>query len=221
MCRAVTHTQTTVCDRQHPTPLPDIGVAPRRPPRFHPQVHRPHFLPDMVDGQLIAGGYVAVPVMNLAGVTAALNFSVVGTGDKDVPPEEAAGLKAPADHAIDGRDLEPLLRGEPQDERPLVWHMPHFWGVHGPGIQPYSAVRSGDLKLLFLQGDERLELYDVVADPGEEQDLAAERPEDVARLARVLAEELERRGAQGPVRRVGDAAPQPARGVLEVLGATR
>ena len=133
----------------------------------------------------------------------------------------AAGLEAPADHAIDGRDLEPLLRGEPQDERPLVWHMPHFWGVHGPGIQPYSAVRSGDLKLLFLQGDERLELYDVVADPGEEQDLAAERPEDVARLARVLAEELERRGAQGPVRRVGDAAPQPARGVLEVLGATR
>ena len=140
----------------------------------------------------------------------------------------AAGLQPPADHVVDGRDLAPLLadgetaqgetaQGEMTQERLLLWHMPHFWGVHGPGIQPYSAVRLGDLKLLFLQGDERLELYDVVRDPGEERDLAAERPQDLRRLAGVLAAELERRGAQPPLLRRGEAPAVPARGVLEVL----
>ncbi len=130
----------------------------------------------------------------------------------------AAGLEAPEGHAVDGRDLRPLLRGEsPGEARPLVWHMPHFWGVHGPGIQPYSAVRLGDLKLLFFQGAGRLELFDVVQDPGEEKDLAGERPEDLRRLAGLLAAELERRGAQPPLLRVGEAPAVPARGVLEVL----
>ncbi len=32
-------------------------------------------------------------------------------------------------------------------QRDLFWHQPHFWGVSGPGIWPFSAVRSGDWKL--------------------------------------------------------------------------
>jgi hypothetical protein len=56
-----------------------------------------------------------------------------------------------------------------------------------------------------------------VQDPGEEKDLAGERPEDLRRLAGVLAAELERRGAQPPLLRVGEAPAVPARGVLEVL----
>jgi arylsulfatase A-like enzyme len=76
--------------------------------------------------------------------------------------------------------------------------MPHFWGVHGPGIQPYSALRQGSLKLLFFQGDGRIELYDVAQDPGETQDLAPGRPADARRLAQLLAAELLRRKAQAP-----------------------
>jgi len=52
-----------------------------------------------------------------------------------------------------------------------------------------SAVRSGDLKLTVRLGQdgtdfetERLELYDLAADPGEVRDLSGERPQDVAQL---------------------------------------
>jgi arylsulfatase A-like enzyme/thioredoxin-like negative regulator of GroEL len=50
-------------------------------------------------------------------------------------------------------------------------------------LAPHRAVVSGPLKLIALP---RPELYDVVADPAETHDLAAERPQDVARLAGLL-----------------------------------
>jgi arylsulfatase A-like enzyme len=50
----------------------------------------------------------------------------------------------------------------------------------------YRSYRSGALKLVETSGGERL-LFDLAADPGEERDLAASRPEDVARLADELA----------------------------------
>ena len=39
-------------------------------------------------------------------------------------------------------------------ERPLYWHYPHFWGVAGPGIEPYSAIRVGQWKLIFYYSDQ-------------------------------------------------------------------
>ncbi|MAE45280.1 MAG: sulfatase [Planctomycetes bacterium] len=116
----------------------------------------------------------------------------------------AAGVSLPRDDGRDGVDLAALLSGEDlRREHPLLWHMPHFWGVNGPGIQPYSALRQGNLKLLFFQGDGRIELYDVSADPGEAQDLATERPQETQRLAQLLAAELQRRGAQAPLLKGG------------------
>jgi hypothetical protein len=48
-----------------------------------------------------------------------------------------------------GRDLRRVLSSAsmPADRRlasrPLLWHYPHFWGVNGPGIEPFSALRVG------------------------------------------------------------------------------
>lgn len=91
----------------------------------------------------------------------------------------------------DGVDLGPLLRdGTAPDRASLHWDCGFQW-----------AVRSGDLKLRWVDGGSaevrgirRVEhaepgdgftLHDVVADVGEHTDLAAERPDDVARLVRV------------------------------------
>ncbi len=51
----------------------------------------------------------------------------------------------------------------------------------------YRAYRSGDWKLIESSKGDTL-LFDVVADPDEAQNLASERPEQVARLRAELAE---------------------------------
>ncbi|MEL6714791.1 MAG: sulfatase-like hydrolase/transferase, partial [Planctomycetota bacterium] len=68
----------------------------------------------------------------------------------------AAGAPIPGSHvdAVDGIDLTPVLAGADAPLRPLVWHMPHFWGIRGPGIEPYSAVRLGDHKLIWFHAAE-------------------------------------------------------------------
>ena len=152
-------------------------------------------------GSAYEGG-VRVPwIVRWPGVVAKGTTSDVPVISHDLYPSllAAAGVSVPKDHVLDGVNLTPFWQGGELDrEHPLVWHMPHFWGVHGPGIQPYSALRQGSLKLLFFQGDGRIELYDVAQDPGETQDLAPGRPADARRLAQLLAAELLRRKAQAP-----------------------
>jgi len=87
----------------------------------------------------------------------------------------AAGL--PADPALDGIDLLPLLAGGPDKapKRDLFWR---FWNQ--------AAVRSGEWK--FLQaGRDRKMLFNLARDRGEHQDVIAEHPEVAAELESKLA----------------------------------
>jgi arylsulfatase A-like enzyme len=92
----------------------------------------------------------------------------------------AAGVAAPAHLPADGLSLLPRLRdGVALPGRTLFWHYPHYGNQGG---MPGTVVRRGPLKLIrWFEGD-RQELFDVVADPGETRDLAAERPQEVAAL---------------------------------------
>ncbi len=113
-----------------------------------------------------------------------------------------AEVPVPRTHAaaLDGVDLRPLLGGRPAGaalaERALVWHQPHFWGLTGPGIWPFSSVRSGDWKLVYRHRERTFELYDLAVDLGETTDRADDRPRIVDRLAALLGSELRRRDAQ-------------------------
>ena len=83
--------------------------------------------------------------------------------------------------------------------RPLLWHYPHYWGVAGPGIEPFSALRVGRWKLVHFYGGSRTELYDLDADLGEQQDLAARQPALTRRLLTQLGTSLRAAGAQRPL----------------------
>jgi arylsulfatase A-like enzyme len=79
-----------------------------------------------------------------------------------------AGVPRVGDRAIDGRDLTPLLRGET-----VVWPerlIVSTWAGR-------TSVRSQDHRL-----DAAGRLFDIAADPGQTQDLAASSPEVAARL---------------------------------------
>lgn len=75
----------------------------------------------------------------------------------------------------DGLNLQPLLR-DPKARlarEELYFHYPHYYET----TTPVSAIRTRRWKLLEYLEDNRLELYDLPADPTESKNLAAANPE--------------------------------------------
>jgi len=72
---------------------------------------------------------------------------------------------------LDGIGLTNVFDQKKLAPRNLYWHFPHY---HGSKNRPVSAVRSGDFKLMHWHEDDKLELYDLVNDPSENNDLSEE-----------------------------------------------
>ena len=98
--------------------------------------------------------------------------------------------------ALDGVDLRPVLANPAAAlARPaLFFHYPHYY----PTTSPVSAIRAGDWKLLEYFEDQRLELFHLRDDPGEERDLATREPARARDLQRQLAAWREAVGAKLP-----------------------
>ena len=92
-----------------------------------------------------------------------------------------AAPKFPLPQGIEGGSWKPVLTGSGIEsiQRPIprmVWH-------HDVEIEhPQSALRKGDLKLLYHWDTRQAFLYDLVRDLGEQHDLAKERPDITAAL---------------------------------------
>ncbi len=73
-------------------------------------------------------------------------------------------------HRIDGMSLVPLLDGSAESlgRDRVFWHFPCYIGGGGPS----SAMRAGDWKVIEFFEDQRVELYNLAEDPGEQHDLA-------------------------------------------------
>lgn len=100
---------------------------------------------------------------------------------------ELAGVDNPVD--IDGISIVPELLGEEASGRPQPTHEYLYWEIGGQ-----TAIRAGTMKAVHPGSNRRWELYDLAADPSEANDLASERPEELAAL-KALAE-----AAHTPVR---------------------
>ena len=114
----------------------------------------------------------------------------------------AAGVEPPA--SIDGIDLAPLLRNQPE----LESQEREMYFVRREGGQRYAgqeirALIRGRWKLVQNDPFAPRELYDLETDPGEETDLAASEPARLRELAAAMALHLQEGG------RVPWQAPAP------------
>ncbi|MFK7788465.1 MAG: sulfatase [Phycisphaeraceae bacterium] len=103
---------------------------------------------------------------------------------------EAAGLPLlPKQHA-DGVSLVPVLKDPNADlgRDAIIWHYPHYGNQGG---SPASAIRAGDWKLIEWYGPGRgLELYNLVDDIGEKNNLVKAEPELARKLHEMLKKNL-------------------------------
>ena len=140
-----------------------------------------------------------------AGVRVATPVSLV-----DVFPTLLGLLGIPAPGS-DGTDLRPLWEradgGWP--ERPL-------FSETGPGLfeDQRRSVRRGRYKLIVDTAADAAELYDLAADPGEQRNLSADRPD----LVDALAADLERLGEQRLSAPLAPPPPPEVREQLRALG---
>jgi len=93
---------------------------------------------------------------------------------------EMAGLTPPAN--IDGISILPALTGKPQAQHE------YFYWDYGHVRDTYKqAVRVGEWKGVRVGARSPLEVYHLGEDPGETRNVAAQAPEVVARLEKVMA----------------------------------
>ncbi len=104
-----------------------------------------------------------------------------------------------ASEELDGVSLLPIIN-EPDTTLPnrnLYWHFPHYY----PRMTPGSAIRSNDWKLVHYYEDDRRELYNMSADPGENSNLASHNPAKAEELFQQLTQWRQEVGANAPRRR--------------------
>lgn len=113
-----------------------------------------------------------------------------------------AGVETPAGHVVDGVDLAKQFAGKPNPSRPEVFLM-HF--PHGPHNSAYfTSYRSGDWKLVYDynpggKGKPHHELFNLKADPFENNNLASKNPEKLGQMFAAMVRQLEAEGALYPV----------------------
>jgi arylsulfatase A-like enzyme len=90
----------------------------------------------------------------------------------DIMPTVAAAVGAPMPAGREGRNLLPLLTGSAKG--PV--HDALYWD----GAEEKTAIRAGRWKLINNRG--KIELFDLAQDGSEKNDLAAQKPEIVAKL---------------------------------------
>lgn len=107
-----------------------------------------------------------------------------------------AGLTIENKRSVDGESLVPLLKQNGKLNRTAIyWHYPHY---HPGGATPYSAIRKDDWKLIEFFEDNRVELYNLRDDIGEQRDLATKLPNRAKALLKQLHAWRKQVGAQMP-----------------------
>lgn len=123
-------------------------------------------------GWMYEGGIREPVVIRWPGVTPPGTRCNVPAISTDFYPTmlDMAGFTQKGEQHVDGKSLVPLLRNPFAKFRrgPIFWHYPHYANQGG---FPASAIRDGDYKLIQDLEDGAVELYNLIDDPEEHNNL--------------------------------------------------
>ena len=109
---------------------------------------------------------------------------------------EMAGIGGKPELHKDGISLVPVIKKGAKIGRDFIcWHYPHY---HGSMWTPGAAIRAGDWKLIEFYEYDKIELYNLTDDLGEENDLAEKMPEKAKELREMLKAWQKKLGARMP-----------------------
>ncbi len=96
---------------------------------------------------------------------------------------EVVGVEPPKD--IDGISFAPTLlgTGRQKPHEYLYWEFPSYGGQQAVRLGRWKGIRQR-----MFKGNRKTELYDLSQDPGEANNVAAQHPEIVARIERIMRE---------------------------------
>ena len=129
-------------------------------------------------GQINAGTVVDTPVIGSDIFTTVLGI---------------VGIPLPDDRTIDGTDIRPAFDGQPVERA-----VPLFWRTHIAPEDSRAALRIGDWKLVTDETHTKFQLYDIVRDHQETNDLAATEPEKLEELKTAFFKVWKGIEAEGP-----------------------
>lgn len=145
-------------------------------------------------GYLYEGGIRVPLIIRWPGATSAGTVTSIPAVSYDLFSTILAACGIASKPTTDGVSLVPVLKENvPVARDALYWHYPHY---SNQGGRPGGAIRDGNLKLIEFYENGRRELFDLATDARESRNLAADRPEEVTRLAKKLADWRQRIGAQ-------------------------
>jgi hypothetical protein len=149
-------------------------------------------------GRIYEGGQRVPLMVRWPGQVEASTVSDAIVGPIDLYPTilEAAGVKSPADHIVDGETIIPVLKqtGRLKRQAYFTWF---------PHLVPAVSVRQGDWKLIrrfepHPKYPEVRELYNLTEDIGEAKNLASRMPDEVKELDALIDQFVKDTGAPVP-----------------------
>jgi len=115
-----------------------------------------------------------------------------------------AGINPPEN--LDGFDISGYLHADPTFSRPnnlFLFNCPNIWSEvalrQNQGYEPFTALREGDWKIIYLFHNKRWELYHLSSDIHEEKNLVKTHPEKFKSMRANLIRLMKERGGQYPI----------------------
>ncbi len=120
-----------------------------------------------------------------------------------------AGIKVPRNLKSDGEDMSRVILGKPKRRtKPLMWEW--RFRIFGDMVHksPMLAIRDGNWKLLMNPNRSRVELYDIVNDTTELNNVTDRHPDIVKKLSRQLLK-WQKTLPPGPIEEVAGSNAYP------------
>jgi arylsulfatase A-like enzyme len=127
-------------------------------------------------GYLYEGGLRVPLILKYPGITPPGSVTQIRVVSTDLFPTILSICDVTVPGNLDGT----TLFQQAAEREDLYWHYPHY---SNQGGKPGGAVRAGDWKLVEFYENDRRELFDLKADPGEGRNLAEAKPDVVKHLA--------------------------------------